>query len=273
MSHHGSPSLATDAPVTDTGTTPPNSFLVSLFECHICSDSALPPILQCQNGHLVCSNCRSKLEFCPTCRILLGSIRNLALEKLVNSVQFPCKYAPWGCERILAHTDIAEHQVSCGFRSYTCPFPGGSCKWLGLMNDAMPHLMDQHRIVTTQEAEDTVFFASDILRPGAFDWVMIQCCFGFNFMVILQKMERYRDQKFCAFVKLIGTHQQAQNFVYKLELHCPRLHVTWKATPRSLQEELGTAIMHKECLMFNSNVAKLYATDGNFSMNVKISRC
>ncbi|XP_075394524.1 E3 ubiquitin-protein ligase Siah1-like [Tenrec ecaudatus] len=272
MSHHGSPPLATDAPVTDAGIPPSNSFLVSLFECPVCFDCVLPPILQCQNGHLVCSNCHPKLEFCPTCRVLLRSIRNLALEKLASFVQFPCKYAPWGCEKILAHTEKAEHQENCEFRLYSCPFPGASCKWLGLMNDTMPHLMDKHKIITTQQGEDTVFFASGIFRPGGFDWVMIQCCFGFNFMVVLQKIERYGDQKFYAIVQLIGTFAQAQKFVYKLELHCPRQRLTWEAIPRSLQEGIETAMMSRECLMFNKSVAKLFAKNGNLSMNVNISR-
>ena len=46
--------------------------LASLFECPVCFDYVLPPILQCQSGHLVCSNCRPKLTCCPTCRGPLG---------------------------------------------------------------------------------------------------------------------------------------------------------------------------------------------------------
>lgn len=46
--------------------------LVNLFECPVCFDYALPPILQCQSGHIVCSQCRQKLSSCPTCRGPLG---------------------------------------------------------------------------------------------------------------------------------------------------------------------------------------------------------
>ena len=46
--------------------------LASFFECPVCFDYVLPPILQCQSGHLVCSNCRPKLTCCPTCRGPLG---------------------------------------------------------------------------------------------------------------------------------------------------------------------------------------------------------
>ncbi|XP_004711279.3 E3 ubiquitin-protein ligase SIAH1-like [Echinops telfairi] len=270
MSHHGSPASAVDAPVTHEDIPQPKGFWVSLFECPVCYDSVLPPILQCKNGHLVCNNCRPKLDICPTCRVLLGSIRNLALEKVADLVQFPCKYAVWGCERILAYTEKADHQVNCEFRCYSCPFPGDSCKWMGLMNAAVPHLMDQHRMVTTQQGEHTIFFASGILRPGDFDWVMIQCCLGFNFIIVLHKMDRYGDQNFCAIVQLIGTYQQAQKFVYKLELHRPGQRLIWEAVPLSFQEGIETAIMGRECLVFNTSVAKLFAKNGNLRMNVTI---
>lgn len=63
--------------VTNTNSTTPNSGnqhqdLVNLFECPVCFDYALPPILQCQSGHIVCSQCRQKLSSCPTCRGPLG---------------------------------------------------------------------------------------------------------------------------------------------------------------------------------------------------------
>ena len=71
----------------------PNQDLASLFECPVCFDYVLPPILQvssvflisslkvlqfddisfqCHAGHLVCSSCRPKLTCCPTCRGQLG---------------------------------------------------------------------------------------------------------------------------------------------------------------------------------------------------------
>merc|ERR1711994_139279 len=80
-----------------------NQDLASLFECPVCFDYVLPPIMQCQAGHLVCSTCRPKLTCCPTCRGQLGAnIRNLAMEK-------------------------AAHEETCEFRPYSCPCPGASC--------------------------------------------------------------------------------------------------------------------------------------------------
>lgn len=51
-----------------------NVDLHSLFECPVCFDFALPPIMQCQSGHIVCAACRAKLTTCPNCRGPLGEL-------------------------------------------------------------------------------------------------------------------------------------------------------------------------------------------------------
>lgn len=108
----------------------------------------------------VCSNCRPKLTCCPTCRGPLGSIRNLAMEKVANSVLFPCKYASSGCEITLPHTDKTEHEELCEFRPYSCPCPGASCKWQGSLDAVMPHLMHQHKSITTLQVRHFPFSIS-----------------------------------------------------------------------------------------------------------------
>ena len=76
------------------------------------------------------------------------------MEKVANSVLFPCKYASSGCEVTLPHTDKAEHEELCEFRPYSCPCPGASCKWQGSLDAVMPHLMHQHKSITTLQVRD-----------------------------------------------------------------------------------------------------------------------
>lgn len=160
---------------TLSGTTASNSDLASLFECPVCFDYVLPPILQCQSGHL---------------------------------------------------------------------------------------------------GEDIVFLATDINLPGAVDWVMMQSCFGFHFMLVLEKQEKYDGhQQFFAIVQLIGTRKQAENFAYRLELNGHRRRLTWEATPRSIHEGIATAIMNSDCLVFDTSIAQLFAENGNLGINVTISMC
>lgn len=112
----------------------------------------------------VCSNCRPKLTCCPTCRGPLGSIRNLAMEKVANSVLFPCKYASSGCEVTLPHTDKTEHEELCEFRPYSCPCPGASCKWQGSLDAVMPHLMHQHKSITTLQVRHRLVSSAAYLK-------------------------------------------------------------------------------------------------------------
>uniref|UniRef100_A0A8C6RLL6 E3 ubiquitin-protein ligase n=1 Tax=Nannospalax galili TaxID=1026970 RepID=A0A8C6RLL6_NANGA len=242
-----------------TGTTSYNNDLASLFECPVCFDYVLPPILQCRSGHLVCSNCRPKLRWCPTCLGRLGSIRNLAMEKVTNLVLFHCKYASSGCEITLPHAEKADHEELCEFRPYSCPCPGASCKWQGSLDAVMPHL-----------GEDIVFLVTDINLPGAVDW----SCFGFHFMLALEKQEKYEGhQQFFATVQLIGTRKQAENFAYQLELNGHRRRLTWEATPISIHEGIATAIMNSDCLVVDTSIAQLFAQNGNLCINVTISMC
>lgn len=111
-----SPALAMVATAND---------LTTLFECPVCFDYVLPPIIQCQNGHLVCSSCRQKLTSCPTCRVPIATnIRNLPMEKLATTMMFPCKYSSSGCAASLLYTEKLEHEDSCEFKPYSCPCPG-----------------------------------------------------------------------------------------------------------------------------------------------------
>ncbi|KAM4802757.1 E3 ubiquitin-protein ligase SIAH1-like [Urocitellus parryii] len=191
-----------------------------------------------------------------------------------QNVLFPCKYASSGCEITLPHTEKADHEELCEFRPYSCPCPGASCKWQGSLDAVMPHLMHQHKSITTLQGEDIVFLATDINLPGAVDWVMMQSCFGFHFMLVLEKQEKYDGhQQFFAIVQLIGTCKQAENFAYRLELNGHRQRMTWEATPRSIHEGIATAIMNSDCLVFDTSIAQLFAENGNLGINVTISMC
>ena len=103
---------------------------------------------------------------------------------------------------------------------------------------------------------------------------MMQSCFGFHFILVLEKQEKYvAHQQFFAIVQLIGTRKQVEDFAYRLELNGPRWRLTWEATPRSIHEEIATAITNSDCLVFDTRVAQFFAENGNLGINVTISMC
>ncbi|KAG9510674.1 E3 ubiquitin-protein ligase Siah1, partial [Fragariocoptes setiger] len=259
---------------------PSISELTCLFECPVCFDHVTPPIIQCQNGHLVCKSCRNKITSCPTCRVPISSltIRNLQLERLALTLLFPCKYNTSGCELKLTCSNKAEHEVDCEFRPYKCPCPGTACKWSGPVDQVMEHLTQQHKSITTLSGEDIVFLATDINLNGAVDWVMVQSCFDQHFLLVLEKQElKPGRQQFFAMVCLIGPQRLADNFSYRLELNGKRRRLQWEGTPRSICEGVQSIMSSYDCLVFDSKMTKHFSLplqkEGvNLGINVTISR-
>ncbi|XP_075394553.1 E3 ubiquitin-protein ligase SIAH1A-like, partial [Tenrec ecaudatus] len=203
-----------------------------------------------------------------------GSIRNVAMENMTDSALFPCQYAASGCEKTLPHGEKATHEVRCEFGPYSCPLPGVCCKWKGPVDAVVPHLMRHRTPITMVEGPNAVLHATDIDLPGTVDWVMIQSCFGFQFMIVMEKqVGLYGHEPIFALVQLIGTREQAENFACQLELSSPGRRLTWTSHPRSIREGVRTAILNHDCLGFDITVAQCFAENDTLSMNVTISRC
>ena len=60
--------------------------LDDIRECPVCFDVIKKKVYQCVNGHVLCPECYSQVQVCPTCRIALSRkpIRNLALEQIIS---------------------------------------------------------------------------------------------------------------------------------------------------------------------------------------------
>jgi len=59
----------------------------------------------------------------------------------------------------------------------------------------------------------------------------------------------------------------------RLELNGRKRRLTWEATPRSIHDGVQAAINTSDCLIFDTNVAQLFADNGNLSINVTIYMC
>ena len=103
--------------------------------------------LQCHNGHTLCSTCKTRVHNrCPTCRQELGDIRCLALEKVAESLELPCKYYSHGCPEIFPYYSKLKHESVCNFRPYNCPYAGSECSHAGDIPFLVAHLRDDHKV-------------------------------------------------------------------------------------------------------------------------------
>ena len=62
-------------------------------------------------------------------------------------------------------------------------------------------------------------------------------------------------------------------FCFRLELNGHRRRLSWEATPRSIHDGVQSAILASDCLVFDTNIAQLFADHGNLGINVTISTC
>ncbi|PNF17957.1 E3 ubiquitin-protein ligase SIAH1B [Cryptotermes secundus] len=242
-----------------------------LYMCPVCSDYFLPPILQCHNGHRICTECRPKLTHCPMCTAALGNIRNLAMEKTPNTLKLPCNYSIFCRAVALLGIKRKEHEEGCEYRPYSCPCWGACCKWQGSLKQVMPHLMMSHESITTLQGEDVVFLAKHTNLTEDRSWVMMQSCFGHHFRLLLEKRVKwYVCEHYFAIVQLIGTRKQTKKFAYKLELNGHGRRLTLEETPKSIHEQVTIIILNSDCLQFDGYTARLFADDGILRIHVSI---
>ncbi|CAN6347638.1 unnamed protein product [Urochloa humidicola] len=96
-----------------------------VLDCSICFEPLRPPLYQCQNGHVACFSCWSRLtNKCHICSHEANFARNIALEKVVESVKSSCSYAKWGCSKLVSYSLRNAHEESCLFAPSLCPIPG-----------------------------------------------------------------------------------------------------------------------------------------------------
>ena len=95
------------------------------------------------NGHVACPSCRRKENnVCPYCFEELGKIRNLALEKLLETLQVNCKYGGHGCDLVLKFTDKHSHENQCKFAPLKCKV--GKCQFTGTELAFLHHFEVEH---------------------------------------------------------------------------------------------------------------------------------
>ena len=104
---------------------PGTANLKSLLECPVCIGEQ---VFQCKNGHLLCTECLSKIKICPQCRDPMNqAARNLLAEQLVEETLPNCPFPEQGCTAKLDPSTTQQHQIDCTFRHQ---MPAGNTQWI-----------------------------------------------------------------------------------------------------------------------------------------------
>ncbi|MQL74954.1 hypothetical protein Taro_007325 [Colocasia esculenta] len=210
-----------------------------LLQCPICFDPMYPPILQCQNGHTLCSKCKNRVHNrCPTCRQELNNIRCLALERIAQSVELPCKFQLRGCPGIFPYYDKLRHETQCRFRPYNCPYAGAECHVTGDIPSLVEHLRDEHKV----DMHAGCTFNHRYVKSNPFEienatWMLtVFNCFGRYFCLHFEAFILGTAPVYAAFLRFMGEHEEAKGFRYSLEVSGCGRRLVWEGVPRSIRD-------------------------------------
>lgn len=160
---------------------------LDLLECPICSEPFAPPVYQCENGHTACASCCKKFTTgCPTCSQPTGSIRCLAVEKMIDSIEIDCQYAHRGCKSMVKLSQREEHEKHlCEHRPIQCPVPGHN-EHEEPKSQMTTHLLTRHYPMLIRVGEDAssasfdvdCLFVEYVVLEFKEKWLLLHCWTG-----------------------------------------------------------------------------------------------
>eukprot|EP00897_Mesotaenium_endlicherianum_P008703 jgi/Mesen1/7861/ME000042S07304 len=242
----------------------PHHTVHELLECPVCTNSMFPPIHQCPNGHTLCSSCKGKVHNrCPTCRFELGNIRCLALEKIGESLEVPCRYVLQGCHEVLPYYSKVKHEATCEWRPFTCPYAGSDCTVTGDIPSLVSHLRDDHKVdMHTGNTFNHRYVKQNPHEVENATWMLtlqVFSCFGQEFCLHFEAFSLGAAPVYMAFLRFMGDDSEAKKYSYSLEVGANGRKVTWQGVPRSIRDShrkvrdsCDGLILHRSMALFFS---------------------
>ncbi|XP_020175304.1 E3 ubiquitin-protein ligase SINA-like 4 [Aegilops tauschii subsp. strangulata] len=94
-----------------------------LLECSACCSPLAPPLFQCTNGHIACSECRTNAEYSCSLCAEPANTRCDIMERVLGGMTAPCSFREFGCSATIPFTKKLTHEESCLHAPCHCPIP------------------------------------------------------------------------------------------------------------------------------------------------------
>ncbi|CAH1447808.1 unnamed protein product [Lactuca virosa] len=252
----------------------PTTSVHELLECPVCTNSMYPPIHQCPNGHTLCSSCKAKVHNrCPTCRQELGDIRCLALEKVAESLEFPCKYSLNGCPGIFPYYSKLKHESMCNYRPYSCPYAGSECSMVGEIPFLVSHLRDDHKVDMHSGCTfNHRYVKSNPCEVENATWMLtVFNCFGQYFCLHFEAFQLSMAPVYMAFLRFMGDENDARNYRYSLEVGGNGRKLIWEGTPRTIRDGHRKVRDSHDGLIIQRNMALFFSGGDRQELKLRVT--
>ncbi|KAL1512792.1 hypothetical protein ABEB36_002322 [Hypothenemus hampei] len=112
----------------------------NILHCAICKNLLLStPVMLVENTGNLCSTCYNENFLESKC------LQNTALEQLVTTLSYPCRFRDKGCEHWSSSADLLDHEDVCRYRSKKCPMHLiVNCSWEGFPTEFVGHFLNCH---------------------------------------------------------------------------------------------------------------------------------
>ncbi|XBI23616.1 hypothetical protein VPH35_048815 [Triticum aestivum] len=94
-----------------------------LLECSACCSPLAPPLFQCTNGHIACSECRTNAEYSCSLCAEPANTRCDIMERVLGGMTAPCSFREFCCSATIPFTKKLTHEESCLHAPCHCPIP------------------------------------------------------------------------------------------------------------------------------------------------------
>jgi len=246
------------------------NYLKEKIECPICLRIALPPIMQCRNGHIVCNSCRHKVRDCPVCRESDIDVRNLFAEKAIVYLPIPCSNKQFGCKEEVPYSDKEAHENSCTFRPFNCPFI--ECEEKLVSADVVEHVTLKHAEdfknsdgpeITASMILNGAYFGGD----GAWSPRMITCFDGKTFFDVALT----RDRSLHHWVWILGEEEIAQKYLYEITAFKGNVRYSYGGEVSSLRVSDDDIVTQGKCLSINDQIGRHLRDENKIRYKLKLT--
>ncbi|KAK4384845.1 E3 ubiquitin-protein ligase SINAT3 [Sesamum angolense] len=302
-SHHSHPNQYSSKPINIISSGRAPTSVHELLECPVCTNSMYPPIHQvCSffiSFPLAFSVSKSLLLFCSTnvvlnasvfwfefdvpcpeenlsgveCRQELGDIRCLALEKVAESLELPCKYYSLGCPEIFPYYSKLKHEALCNFRPYNCPYAGSECVVTGDIPYLVTHLRDDHKVdMHTGCTFNHRYVKSNPREVENATWMLtVFHCFGQYFCLHFEAFQLGMAPVYMAFLRFMGDEIEARNYSYSLEVGANGRKLIWEGTPRSIRDSHRKVRDSHDGLIIQRNMALFFSGGDRKELKLRVT--
>ncbi|ONI25576.1 hypothetical protein PRUPE_2G310100 [Prunus persica] len=235
----------------------------------------VPPPLLRRPASTSCLNAPSAPIPCThqSIRQELGDIRCLALEKVAESLELPCKYYSLGCPEIFPYYSKLKHESVCNFRPYNCPYAGSECSVVGDIPFLVSHLRDDHKVdMHTGCTFNHRYVKSNPREVENATWMLtVFHCFGQYFCLHFEAFQLGMAPVYMAFLRFMGDENEARNYSYSLEVGANGRKLIWEGTPRSIRDSHRKVRDSHDGLIIQRNMALFFSGGDRKELKLRVT--